>query len=307
MPTVTTYNETFGSRDAEISLNDKGVPVARHTRSFKAVLSDGGSGADAAVAGRAAIETPLRSSHPYAPWARANSIRLRADSNDDRIWMVDVEYDTDTKSDEEQEQEEPDNPLDEQPDVEWDSDQFTKPLNKDIEGNSVTNSSDEPFDPLPEVDDSRNVLRVTRNEVANPIFLAQSYANAINSDTFLGAPAGYVKAKPVRASRQTKRLKDGTLQVYWKCSYEFHFKDPTGDETWDLELLDQGYRTIFDEGGDVGEIYLGITDSNDLPISKPVLLNGSGGALSHGAQPVFRSFKAYHRKSFAAFNLQNIS
>lgn len=305
MPTISSYGETFGSRDAQISLNDKGVAVTRHTRIFKAVLDSGGQGADAAVAGHASLVTPLRSSHPYAPWARVNSIRLRAESNDGKIWIVDVEYDTDTKSEDEQEQEEPDNPLNEQPDVEWDSDQFSKPLNKDLDGKAVTNSADEPFDPLPEVDDARNVLRVTRNEAANPVFLAQSYANAVNSDTFLGAGAGYVKAKPVRAVRQTKRLKDGFLQVYWRCSYEFHFKDPTGDETWDLELLDQGYRTLGDSGDGV-ERYSQVLDSADLPLAKPVLLDGSGGELASGAEPKFRNFKAYRRKSFAAFNLQNI-
>lgn len=302
MPTITSCAETFGSRDWEETLNSQGVPVLSHTRTFRVVLSSGGAGADAAVANHPSLPQ-IRDTHPQNPSARAKSRRGRSDANDDKVWLVDIEYDTDTNSQDEQDQQRPENPLDEPWDYDWSFEQFSRPLDKDFDGKAVVNSADEPFDPLPEVDDCRMVLRLTRNEAEYPRALALEYANAVNDDEFLGVSAGYVKAKPVSGAHQWKKLSDGTLFGYWRLTYEFHFRDPSSDEDWDLHLLDQGYREIQDFGGAIGELYLNIWDAEDMPLNKPSLLDGDGGALPVGGAAKYRDFKAYKRKPFSAFNI----
>lgn len=302
MPTVSSCHEVFGSRDFDVSLNEQGRQVTRHTRTFQVILNSGGSGADAAAAGAVLAQAPLRSEHPEAPLARAKSLRGRSESDDDKKWFVDVEYDTDTPSQDEHDQEHPDNPLDEPWEVDFDFEQFGKPLDRDADGNAVTNSADEPFDPAPEVDDGRLVLRITRNEAEYPTATALAYKNKVNSDTFYGAPAGYVKAKPIRGTRQTKRLQDGQLLSYYRVSYEFHFRG-SDEEDWDAHLLDQGYRELVDMGGAIGQVYLNITDRDDMPLNQPTLLDGAGAKLPHGGTPVFRDFKAYKRLAFSALNV----
>lgn len=284
MPNVLSCNEMFGTRDFTFEVNGATVS-ANLVRRFKVVLDSGGPGADVAASNANGLPF-LRDPHPYDPFARCKSVRGQSEANDDKIWVVEATYTYDTQDESQQ----PENPLDEPPQVAWGFQQFQKVLQKDINGKALLNTADEQFDPLPEVDDSRLVLSYQRNEAYFPVALAREYQDAVNSDAFLGAPAGTVKCQNINATRQFRN------DVYfWAVSYEFHFR--SDDDDWELHILNQGYRTTLDDS------YSIVSDQEGRPMNQPVLLDIDGQELTEGADPIFLDYKAYREKPFSAFNI----
>lgn len=212
------------------------------------------------------------------PYARCNNISADCISEDGLQWIVTLTY---GKLDREP------NPLDQRPDYQWGFAQFQKSIDKDINGEAILNSAKDPFSEPIEIDDSRPVLKVTRNEFAFDPALASKYRDAVNATTFKGYKAGQVKVSNI-SSVETK---DENIGYYWKTSYEFHF-NPEG---WDKVLLDQGYRQF------VSSKKLNILVQG-VPATEPVLLDGNGYALPSGGTPKFKEFRVYPRLPFTIFN-----
>jgi len=102
----------------------------------------------------------------------------------------------------------------------------------DLDGNPMTNSSKEPFDPPIEVEDLRPVIQITKKvesfDPADPKFRSK-----INKDDFMGFPPGMVLLAGVNATDEYINDKK-----YTSLTYEFHI-DPRG---WIVKVLDMGLR-----------------------------------------------------------------
>lgn len=222
-----------------------------------------------------------------------------------RLWAVELTYSNKHEDPEENQNEQEQLEL-EPPEVEFSFETYRVPLEgkvKLINSSGIeevnkfggaTTSAGEPFDPPPEIDASRPVLTVSRNELVFNSVLAITYENAVNSDAFLGANPGQVRVQGISARRQYKK----GLR-YWRVQYQFVYRK----ETWDLELLDIG--TWYLEANAQGTIEKKrfVTD-DDPPQPRLGLLNGFGVANDAEAPPVFRRFEVYPRLPFANLNIR---
>ena len=201
-------------------------------------------------------------------------------------WHVRVEYDSSFEQEEE-------NPLDRAAQYTWGFAQFQKVAWKDVDGKGIVNSAGDPFEPPPEIDDSRPVLSIVRNEAAFNPSLAIDYQDAVNSDAFLGFEAGQVKVANITA---VSRFENNVR--YWEVTYEFHFRR----EGWTLGVMDvgrfsTGHVPLWNKD-ESGQEILGDQVTQDIP------LDGSGERLPDPTGPdnvVFRDFTVYKQRTFTVF------
>lgn len=285
MPSILSVNEIADGRDSsyDATTNDR-----TYTRVFRVITDSPMVGA---LAVRTADGLPRRGSI-YATdtevdlSARVKSIDPSQDSDNAKIWLVRVEYDSRVED-------EPENPLERPPEISWGFAQFQRIAWRDVDGKAIVNSAGEYFDPPIEIDDSRPVLSIVRNEASFNPSLAIEYQDAVNSDSFMGFSAGQAKVSNITA----RSVREGDYQ-YWQVAYEFHFRR----DGWAVRPLDQGrYSTGRVRIPEIDE------DGNEIPDSHvidPVPLDGNGQPIDNPGPDncVFLEFHAYKRRAFSAFN-----
>ena len=145
---------------------------------------------------------------------------------------------------------------------------YSKAIDRDLNGDAITNSKNKPFSDLAEIDDARPVFTVTKSQLIFPASLAASYQNAINSDNW--SVAGItVPKKTAKVAGISGRTASFDGQQYWVVTYEFHLRQ----EEWTLKLLDHE----IDDNGNI------------------VLLDGNGNTTQ---TPTFLEFEVYPEKPF---------
>jgi hypothetical protein len=201
------------------------------------------------------------------------------------------------------------NPLNKIPDVRFSFVTVQRPLDIDfVTGKPVVNSAGTKFDPPITYDESVLLLTFTRNEAVFNVGLAAQYKDSVNSDVFLGFPAGYVKLTNIGAVRAFENN-----QLYYKTTYEFQIRYP--DPNFLLQQPD-GTKVGLDWQPTVQD--MGFQDKNGVHIRPdpnkldktpvPWPLNGSGMPLSPAAaqNPVnwwYRRFNAYRSLPFRPLNI----
>jgi hypothetical protein len=224
------------------------------------------------------------------PWyeedtgAVARSITVEPADESGYQWTVKVDYGPPSYEAEKKE-----NPLEEDPSVEWDFDPSEEIADEDRHGNPIVNAAGDYFDPAVMRERTNPVLTVTVNE-ADPWDFSRAYdfSDTVNDGVFFGAPARYVKIKSIKARRQ--RAASGVR--YWQVTYVFAFNR----RTWDRVLLNAGRR---EKVG--GERRLILVDN--APVSDPVPLDATGRALAPGDTPVSLTFELYEPVNFSAFQI----
>jgi hypothetical protein len=183
------------------------------------------------------------------------------------------------------------NPLDMAPIIRRDWVTTVEPIDKDADGNLITNSAlQQPDPPLTEeFDDLR--ITVIRNEplVSNEKLLA--YHNHVNASPFAGAGS-----YEVRCRMTTEELWHGQM-LYSRVNYEFIIRNGG----WRRRLLDAGwhYRTEVD-----GEwVTQPFKEANGDPVRTPRLLDGCGQPLPQGAEPMFLEYTRFPRAELNDLNI----
>ena len=159
-----------------------------------------------------------------------------------------------------------------------------------FDGLPVQNSAGDAFDPPVERDLHIQVLKVTANMGSFDPVLAYDYLGRVNDGPYLGFAARRVLLAVYRADRA---YESGFL--FWKVYHEFHFHPVD----WDLRVLDQGYRKLPRVNGKLQTI----TDGKGKDVAKPQMLDGFGGVLPEGGEPVFLTYRIYRSADFAALGL----
>lgn len=165
----------------------------------------------------------------------------------------------------------PETPLLEEPRWTWTFVTSNEPFDRDEDGNPITNSSDEAFDPPVTKDFHDLVLHIERSEEAFDPLRAYYYKGATNSDIFLGFPEG----KVLCAIWNAEKAQAGDL-IYYKVTYEFHIRF----DGWKMKLIDKGFREKDGTNSDGTPAYIPITNKDGTISSQPALLNGSGKKLT---------------------------
>lgn len=232
-----------------------------------------------------ALNYALGTTFPTDPWAAVLNLDVECASDDGYTWFGTVDYGPyDPRITE--------NPLDQPPELEWDAVQFERTADVDVEtGLAVVNSAGDYFDPPVLRDDSRPVLRVSVN-MADPLppdlFLLK---DKVNNAPFLGWDLHCAKCSPVRARQAFHPSVPGT-GLYWAVTLEIQFHE----ETWDPKILDQGLRKL--DATTTPPTQKQIVIDGSLATA-PALLDGAGGVLENGADPVFLQFRVYPEADFS--------
>ena len=208
-----------------------------------------------------------------------------------RVWFLDVTYNTQGLSTDPQQDKQ--DPLDWRPIVSTYSQKVRRPILRDDFGRLIASSAGEPYDPVQEKDETKFMLRIQRNVARhNPAFNA-TYKDAVNFEAFWGNPPLTVKVE-VPGTASQKFAANG--QKYYEETWEFAIEP----RTWYIKLYDYGMYKIVDGKRKT------IKDEEDNYLTSPVLLDGNGGVLAVGANPVeLAPFTVYTPKRFADLGLPN--
>lgn len=221
-----------------------------------------------------------------------------------KLWSVTIVHSNNPASSSTKDPEDPpENPWDEPPTVDCYVVKQKKAILKDLTGRIIASSAGEPYDPVQERDDTKYMLRSVRNQQTVPDLVTfATYRDAINTDVFAGCPAFTVKVETPGIF--TRRWHKGVK--YYTVTWEFSIDE----QTFKLKLLDYGMYKVF--GGTPLPGGLGVTggelkvmkDLAGQPLSAPRLLDGAGGVLPIGDDPVeLRPFEIYPLKAFGALGL----
>jgi hypothetical protein len=286
---VTEVNEIYEGRRGSFREQELKKVVREYRRTFLVTTT---SFYDEAVTIRSAAGVPRIGDFyvnaggvlDVGAWCR--SVECEQRDHDPLKWKVVCEYSSETddpdrkegpgqdardQSGRGQEDKKLDNPLLRPPEVEWDGVDYTRVVDQDIFGDPIVNSAGARFDPPLEQDDSRLVLRYTRNEATFNQELAEEFVNALNSDSFLGRPPYTWLCKKFAGRRQTE-----DAGVYWQVFYEFHYNR----DTWFRSVLDQGY---YEKHAGTDGKPKNFVDRTNQPVSEPLLLDGFGRRLPFAA------------------------
>ena len=170
----------------------------------------------------------------------------------------------------------------------WGTVKFQRPIERTPEEDEpIVNAVAEKFDPPVEVDDSRLVLTVVRNELVYDPVLALAYHDVVNSDQFGQFAAGLCKVESITASSQTWNGIE-----FWSTTYVIHIRK----DGWQIHLLNQGSKYV-----ESGEFHA-FKGKDGTPLSSG-LLAADGTKLDFGDEPIYFTFDPYREAAFAVFGL----
>lgn len=153
-----------------------------------------------------------------------------------------------------------------------------KAVTEDRNGVPITNSSDEPVLPAPEVRDSADTVVVEVNTATINLPLRAQMRDRVNNATLWG-----LAKRTVRLAQWTWLFGFyGLCAAYVINRLEFEINL----NTWDFKHTDQGFRIKngTDESGKTK--YTTLMDDRDQPLRHPRLLDGSGALLADSGTPV---------------------
>lgn len=262
--------------------NTRGVRT--YQRVFK--LSTSAVSDDAVAVGSNASLPMIGSVHPSEAGAWCESLQVENDKPW-RGWKVTATYTT--------EREINTNPTNDPAVITWSTEQFQKPVVRDINRMSVLNSAGDYFDPPMMMDDSRRLVTIQKNLTVVPVWIID-YQDAVNSDLIEidGVDIAIGTAKMQSVNVGPKESRNGYT------FYPVTFSICIQRDGWLLEPLDCGFRWS-DENGQ----RLIVNKPEMTPINQPALLDGNGGVLlfPSPASAVYLSYQIYATRAFSSLPL----
>jgi hypothetical protein len=144
------------------------------------------------------------------------------------------------------------------------------------------NSAGDPVDGLEE-ESALVRLTYTNTQALNPRFdQLLRYTNTCNNGEFLGGPEYSVRMTGWNGEYDQKNN-------VWTISIEFLYKP----DLWELQYFDAGFNEVV--GGD----RKAILDKAGNPVGQPVPLDGNGGQLTIGSDPLVRYLYPYQKVNMA--------
>lgn len=195
-----------------------------------------------------------------------------------KLWRGEVTWTWEPEDDDEED------PLNREPAIDWTSNTIMLPAIKDRDGDAVVNSAGDYFDPPPEREVERWLAQIEFNATSIPSNIRR-YKGAVNTTAVLidGEPIAAERAKIVGLTISKVQYWGEGETPYRTIRLSVECRDDD-DDSFDLELLDQGYRKRF--GTTPVDIYIepgAGADPDEKPqrTSVPVLLNGEGDVLDN--------------------------
>ena len=194
--------------------------------------------------------------HPNDSLAVCIKVKPYSSASNRQYFRVDCEYDTSWIVNAIT-----DNPLNQLPEVTWSGPSYERAVFRDNFGVLVKNSAGFPFDPPLVVDESRELVRVVRNEATYNEAYAKLWRKRLNKTTFAGYEPLSARINTIDATRQ---LSNGVL--YYQVTYEIEFR--VFPDAFICYPYDLGYM-----GPDYVQF---VNPKTGQPFQNPVPMNGRG-------------------------------
>jgi hypothetical protein len=224
-------------------------------------------------------------------------------ADDPTLWRVTVIYSTKALDPQRQNQDQNETPLTEPPKVFWGNERGTKPFARgrvDLDQNGkvinaalqplVCATNGEPFDPVPEIAQTRLSLTFVRNEATFDSFDAYYYLDTVNNDQFCGFSPRQARCVEYTGERDFKK---GVS--FYVVRRVFAFRTPS----WDMELPNTG---SFYKDNITGKRYSFVDSAGN--VMRRGKLDANGNKLADGAADTFRWFAPYQAVDYAPLNIQ---
>lgn len=226
----------------------------------------------------------------------ARKLTIRQKTETPYAYVATCFYSSEPLPQEKEEREDTPDPLDRRAKITWNSNQYTKVVHKDIDGDAIVNSAGDYFiDPAPEIEVSRWTATVTKNLATIPSWILD-YADAVNSGDFeIGGITVLAKKARIVGLSIGDLQKERNTEFY-PLSITMEFRK----EGWRLSLLDQGYYKLNGSG-----LKIPCVTKDGIAVTAPVMLDGDGGQLTtpSPANAQYIEFKVYDEKDFTVLPL----
>ncbi len=162
-------------------------------------------------------------------------------------------------------------PVDNEVIVSWRNATTDEAIDQDWNGKAIVTKNNEPIDGITErIADQ--VATIDRNFLTINMYAIRAYLKSVNSDTFLGWPAGTARLMEYNASNVITNGVAG----FWKVSATVQFREPyntTDDKAWYKRVRHEGYL-VRDAAGETPHIAW--DEKTKTPVTKPILLKEDG-------------------------------
>lgn len=212
---------------------------------------------------------------------RAKTITCKQNKDAPKMWEITVVYDNSVDPGQGST-----NPLERQPIDEWDTEQYQRALEKDVNGRAIVTPAGQPFTPPLTFDDSRPILTYTRNEATYPQKIL-THQDAINSDQFLIFPPKTAKVN----IRAMKRWENDVK--FYEVKYTFHFRW----DGWEREGLNSGTWFKLNASDDYQDVV------KLEPGQLPLLLKQDGTVETNPDNASYSKFLGYRLVPFGPLNI----
>lgn len=216
--------------------------------------------------------------------ARIADIETRQTTNDPFTWEVIVHFESTAKQQQQ-------DPLARPTKIYYGFTRYNEVMWRDVTGKAVLNSAGFYFDPPPEVDRSRLLVKFVRNEAVFNLFQALAYQDAVNSDLWFGV------APTLARCQITGDPQEENGEEFYSVTYEMEIRW----DGWTVQLLDQGRYQLPVSAGKGTKI----NDQDNDPVTDPWPLDGTGHAIAVPTvnNAVFLPFVGYRAVPFSALFL----
>jgi hypothetical protein len=242
-----------------------------------------------------------RNTYPTDGGAFATDIQARPMKFEESLkwWEVTVKYSSKSSPNQE-DQEQVDDPL--LKPVDWSGSfvQFQEAATRDRTGNAIVNTAGDRFDPPAMKDNSMLSIVAVKNYAALDFNVWSDYADAVNSDVFLGLDPRKVK---VRSIEWDERF-HGSPTPYYEVRFTFLIKNVDHGDGFvghDFSILNEGFREKI-----AANAPKMIKDAAGNDIAEPHLLRSDGQKAdlnNLAADTHYVKFRVYKERPFAALGL----
>lgn len=162
-------------------------------------------------------------------------------------------------------------PLNAPPKIDWDDVESEYEIDEDFDGFPIINTAG---DRIPGVKAliADQTVTIRRNMLTFNPYVQARYRRSVNSDTFLGWPAGTAKLMKLSASNVYEEGKG-----YWEVTAQVQFRYPYNTvpgRAWYARVRNEGfYKFILYNGN---KLKVRATDKNFEPTTMPILLDADG-------------------------------
>lgn len=284
---------TFNS-GVSTQVDDKGYVTASARREYNVFVSDPNENE---LTVRLVPSLPReKSEHPLFPFLYCDAIEVQREGP--RKFVYTANY----KSRPYKDATNPQSPLNEPVQISYFTISNEGGCEEDINGKPIVTRCGEPVVGITRVYSDLGI-RLTKNfgTFDPPSFYL--FINTVNSDTFLGFPAGTLWIANISAEEQFFEVEDVTLP-YWKVTVEINARKPyrtTTDKAWYVRYRHQGFRSFQTVGSFV--LPLKVIRGGE-PVTTPVLLDANGFEIpeSSSTEPnaVWLESQIYETRPFAS-------